>query len=108
MPAQIFDAALAARLDRGTTFAALGGGVVGDMCGFAAASYQRGVAFLQLPTTLMAMVDSSVGGKTGVNLPAGKNMVGAFWQPQAVLCDTDGLGTLPDRQLNSGLAEGVK
>jgi 3-dehydroquinate synthase len=99
---------LAARLDRGTTFVALGGGVVGDMCGFAAASYQRGVSFLQLPTTLMAMVDSSVGGKTGVNLPAGKNMVGAFWQPRAVLCDTDALSTLPDRELNSGLAEVVK
>ena len=105
---QIFEAALAARLDRGTTFVALGGGVVGDMAGFAAASYQRGVPFVQLPTSLMAMVDSSVGGKTGVNMPAGKNMVGAFWQPQAVLCDTDALSTLPDRELASGLAEVLK
>lgn len=87
---------------------ALGGGVVGDMTGFAAACYQRGVAFLQLPTSLMAMVDSSVGGKTGVNLAGGKNMVGSFWQPRAVLCDTDALSTLPDRELASGLAEVVK
>ena len=87
---------------------ALGGGVVGDMTGFAASAYQRGVAFLQLPTTLMAMVDSSVGGKTGVNHALGKNMVGAFWQPSAVLVDTVSLATLPDRELASGLAEVVK
>jgi 3-dehydroquinate synthase len=104
----VFEGALAARLDRRTTFVALGGGVVGDMAGFAAASYQRGVSFLQLPTSLMAMVDSSVGGKTGVNMPGGKNMVGAFWQPRAVLCDTEVLATLPDRELASGLAEVVK
>lgn len=105
---KVFDAALAARLDRRTTFVALGGGVVGDMAGFAAASYQRGVAFVQIPTTLMAMVDSSVGGKTGVNHPAGKNMIGAFWQPRAVVVDTDVLATLPDRELASGLSEVVK
>ena len=105
---QVFDAALSARLDRGTTLVALGGGVVGDMTGFAAACYQRGVAFVQVPTTLMAMVDSSVGGKTGVNHPQGKNMIGAFWQPQAVLCDTDALNTLPDRELASGVAEVIK
>ena len=104
----MFDAALGARLDRGTTLVALGGGVVGDMTGFAAACYQRGVHFVQVPTTLMAMVDSSVGGKTGVNHALGKNMVGAFWQPQAVLCDTDALGTLPDRELASGVAEVIK
>lgn len=108
IPSQIFDAALGARLDRGTTFVALGGGVVGDMTGFAAACYQRGVSFVQLPTTLMAMVDSSVGGKTGVNHPLGKNMVGAFWQPLAVICDTDALSTLPDRELASGVAEVIK
>lgn len=105
---KVFTAALAARLDRSTTFVALGGGVVGDMTGFAAAAYQRGVAFVQVPTTLMAMVDSSVGGKTGVNHPLGKNMIGAFWQPNAVVVDTDTLGTLGDRELASGLSEVVK
>jgi 3-dehydroquinate synthase len=87
---------------------ALGGGVVGDMTGFAAASYQRGVNFIQIPTTLLAQVDSSVGGKTGVNHPRGKNMIGAFHQPQAVIIDTDTLNTLDDRQLSAGLAEVIK
>ena len=87
---------------------ALGGGVIGDMCGFAAAAYQRGVHFIQIPTTLMAMVDSSVGGKTGVNHPLGKNMIGAFYQPRCVLVDTNTLGSLPPRELASGLAEVVK
>ena len=105
---QIFTAALESRLDRSTTFVALGGGVIGDTVGFAASAYQRGVAFVQVPTTLMAMVDSSVGGKTGVNHPAGKNMVGAFWQPRCVLVDTATLDTLPARELASGLAEVVK
>ena len=105
---KIFTAALEARLDRGTTFVALGGGVIGDTVGFAASAYQRGVAFVQIPTTLMAMVDSSVGGKTGVNHPAGKNMIGAFWQPRCVLVDTATLDTLPARELASGMAEVVK
>ena len=104
----VFDAALRAKLDRSTTFVALGGGVVGDMTGFAAASYQRGVHFLQVPTTTMAMVDSSVGGKTGVNHPLGKNMIGAFYQPRAVVADTDTLATLPSRELASGFAEVAK
>jgi 3-dehydroquinate synthase len=108
LPPQVFSAALEARLDRGTTFVALGGGVIGDTVGFAASAYQRGVAFVQIPTTLMAMVDSSVGGKTGVNHPLGKNMVGAFWQPRCVLVDTATLDTLPMRELASGLAEVVK
>jgi 3-dehydroquinate synthase len=106
--AKVWDAALAGRHGRDTTFVALGGGVVGDMCGFAAAAYQRGVAFIQVPTTLMAAVDSSVGGKTGVNRPAGKNMVGAFHQPTAVIVDVAALDTLPDRELASGLSEVVK
>lgn len=105
---KVFDKALDARLDRQTTFVALGGGVIGDMTGFAAASYQRGVHFVQIPTTVMAMVDSSVGGKTGVNHPAGKNMIGAFYQPRCVLVDTDTLSTLPDREYKSGMAEVVK
>ena len=105
---KVFDKALDARLDRQTTFVALGGGVIGDMTGFAAASYQRGVHFVQIPTTVMAMVDSSVGGKTGVNHPAGKNMIGAFYQPRCVLVDTDTLSTLPDREYASGMAEVVK
>ena len=104
----IFDAALAGRHGRDTTLVALGGGVVGDMAGFAAAAYQRGVPFVQVPTTLMAAVDSSVGGKTGVNHPAGKNMIGAFHQPNAVICDVAALDTLPDRELASGLSEVVK
>lgn len=105
---RIFDALLANRFDRKCTLVALGGGVVGDMTGFAAACYQRGVAFIQIPTTLLAQVDSSVGGKTGVNHPMGKNMIGAFHQPRCVLADTDTLKTLDDRQLAAGLAEVIK
>ncbi len=104
----IFDRLLEARLARDVTVVALGGGVVGDMAGFAAACYQRGVDFVQVPTTLLAQVDSSVGGKTGVNHPRGKNMIGAFHQPRAVIADTDTLATLPDRELAAGLAEVVK
>ncbi len=104
----IYTHLLNGRYDRSTTLLALGGGVVGDMTGFAAASYQRGVNFIQVPTTLLAMVDSSVGGKTGVNHPLGKNMIGAFHQPQAVIIDTDTLDTLDDRQLKAGLAEVIK
>ena len=105
---QIFDGLLGARHDRHTTVIALGGGVVGDMAGFAAACYQRGVNFIQIPTTLLSQVDSSVGGKTGINHPLGKNMVGAFYQPQAVLIDTTSLATLPVRELSAGLAEVIK
>jgi 3-dehydroquinate synthase len=104
----IFDGLLANRCDRSTTVIALGGGVIGDLAGFAAASYQRGVPFIQVPTTLLAQVDSSVGGKTGINHPRGKNMIGAFWQPRLVLADTDTLTTLPDRELSAGLAEVIK
>ncbi|HYQ71035.1 MAG TPA: 3-dehydroquinate synthase [Gammaproteobacteria bacterium] len=104
----IFTALLENRYNRGCTLVALGGGVVGDITGFAAASYQRGVAFVQIPTTLLAQVDSSVGGKTGVNHPLGKNMIGAFHQPNCVLIDTDTLDTLDDRQLAAGLAEVIK
>lgn len=104
----IFDGLLGARHDRRTTVLALGGGVIGDMAGFAAACYQRGVNFIQLPTTLLSQVDSSVGGKTGINHPLGKNMVGAFYQPQAVLIDTRSLDTLPPRELSAGLAEVIK
>ncbi|WIM05296.1 MAG: 3-dehydroquinate synthase [Candidatus Nitricoxidivorans perseverans] len=104
----IFDALLADRCDRATTVIALGGGVIGDLAGFAASSYQRGVPFIQVPTTLLSQVDSSVGGKTGINHPRGKNMVGAFWQPRLVLADTDTLLTLPDRELSAGLAEVIK
>lgn len=104
----IFQALLSARFDRGCTLLALGGGVVGDMTGFAAASYQRGVNFLQLPTTLLAQVDSSVGGKTGVNHALGKNMIGAFHQPVAVIADMGTLATLNDRELRAGLAEVIK
>jgi 3-dehydroquinate synthase len=96
------------RADRATTLVALGGGVVGDLAGFAAAIFQRGIAFVQVPTTLLAQVDSSVGGKTGINHPLGKNMIGAFHQPSAVLIDTECLGTLPPRELSAGLAEVVK
>ncbi|MFT4822649.1 MAG: 3-dehydroquinate synthase [Halioglobus sp.] len=105
---KIFDQVMADRHDRGTTFIAVGGGVVGDITGFAAACYQRGVNFIQIPTTLLAQVDSSVGGKTAVNHPLGKNMIGAFYQPQAVLIDTDTLRTLPAREFAAGLAEVVK
>jgi 3-dehydroquinate synthase len=104
----IFDALLTHRAERKTTLIALGGGVIGDLTGFAAASYQRGVPFIQVPTTLLSQVDSSVGGKTGINHPLGKNMVGAFYQPQVVLADTDTLNTLPGRELSAGLAEVIK
>lgn len=105
---QIFDEMLAAQADRKTTVVALGGGVIGDMAGFAAACYMRGVPFVQVPTTLLAQVDSSVGGKTGINHPRGKNMIGAFWQPSAVIADIDTLNTLPARELAAGLAEVIK
>ncbi|KAL0379117.1 UNVERIFIED_CONTAM: 3-dehydroquinate synthase, chloroplastic [Sesamum radiatum] len=105
---KIFDKAIESRMDRRCTFVALGGGVIGDMCGYAAASYLRGVNFIQIPTTVMAQVDSSVGGKTGINHRLGKNLIGAFYQPQCVLIDTDTLNTLPDRELASGLAEVIK
>ncbi len=104
----VFTALLNARFDRHCTIIALGGGVIGDLAGFAAACYQRGVPFIQIPTTLLAQVDSSVGGKTAVNHPLGKNMIGAFYQPQCVLADTDTLATLPDRELSAGLAEVIK
>ncbi len=104
----IFDALLAARCERKTTLIALGGGVVGDLTGFAAATYLRGVPFIQVPTTLLALVDSSVGGKTAINHPRGKNMIGAFYQPQAVIADTATLATLPPRELAAGLAEVIK
>ncbi len=104
----VFTALLTQRFDRQCTIIALGGGVIGDMAGFAAACYQRGVAFLQIPTTLLAQVDSSVGGKTAVNHPLGKNMIGAFYQPLCVVADTDTLATLPDRELSAGLAEVIK
>ena len=104
----IFDALLSLKHNRTTTLIALGGGVIGDMTGFAAASYQRGVDFIQIPTTLLSQVDSSVGGKTGVNHPLGKNMIGAFYQPQMVVADTDVLKTLPKRELAAGLAEVIK
>lgn len=104
----IFDALLTHRAERKTTLVALGGGVIGDLTGFAAACYQRGVPFIQVPTTLLAQVDSSVGGKTGINHPLGKNMIGAFHQPRLVLADTDTLDTLPDRELSAGLAEVIK
>ena len=104
----VFDCLLSRRHSRATTLVALGGGVVGDLTGFAAACYQRGVSFIQIPTTLLAQVDSSVGGKTGVNHPLGKNMIGAFHQPVGVVIDTDTLATLPEREFRSGLAEVVK
>lgn len=104
----IFDALLTEKFSRNATLIALGGGVIGDMGGFAAACYQRGIVFLQIPTTLLAQVDSSVGGKTGVNHPLGKNMIGAFYQPQCVIADADVLDTLNDRELSAGLAEVIK
>ena len=104
----IHDRLLAEHCDRATTLIALGGGVVGDLAGFAAATYQRGINFIQVPTTLLAQVDSSVGGKTGINHALGKNMIGAFWQPRRVLADTDTLKTLPDRELSAGMAEVIK
>ncbi len=104
----IFDALLQHGCDRKTVLFALGGGVVGDMTGFAAASYMRGVPFVQVPTTLLAQVDSSVGGKTAINHPLGKNMIGAFYQPQLVVCDLDTLATLPQREFSAGLAEVIK
>ncbi len=104
----IFDLLLRNRCERKTTVIALGGGVIGDLAGFAAAVYQRGVPFIQVPTTLLAQVDSAVGGKTAINHPLGKNMIGAFYQPLAVVADTDTLITLPDRELAAGLAEVIK
>ena len=106
--AQVIDVLMSKRHNRTTTLLALGGGVVGDITGFAAATYQRGVGFIQVPTTLLAQVDSSVGGKTGVNHPGGKNMLGAFYQPQCVVIDTDVLDSLPDREFSAGLAEVIK
>ncbi|HHH38515.1 MAG TPA: 3-dehydroquinate synthase [Sedimenticola sp.] len=105
---RIFDTLLEHRFNRQCTLLALGGGVVGDMAGFAAACYQRGVPFIQVPTTLLAQVDSSVGGKTGVNHPLGKNMIGAFYQPRCVLADTETLDTLESRQLAAGIGEVIK
>jgi 3-dehydroquinate synthase len=104
----VFDRLLASGCDRATTVVALGGGVVGDLAGFAAATYQRGVPLVQMPTTLLAQVDSSVGGKTAINHPLGKNMIGAFYQPRVVVTDTSALDTLPDRELCAGLAEVIK
>jgi 3-dehydroquinate synthase len=106
--ARVIDVLVANRFARDCAVIALGGGVVGDLAGFAAATYQRGVAFVQVPTTLLAQVDSAVGGKTGVNHPGGKNLIGAFHQPQLVVCDTGTLGTLPERELRAGLAEIIK
>ncbi len=105
---RIFDALVAMRAERHTTLVALGGGVIGDMTGFAAACWQRGAPFVQVPTTLLAQVDSSVGGKTAINHPQGKNLIGAFHQPRAVLIDTETLSTLPTRELRAGLAEVIK
>jgi 3-dehydroquinate synthase len=105
---RIFDALIASRCERKTAIVALGGGVIGDLAGFAAAVYQRGVPFIQVPTTLLAQVDSAVGGKTAINHPAGKNMIGAFYQPRVVIIDTDTLATLPDREFAAGLAEVIK
>ena len=104
----VFDALLEHKCDRKTTLLALGGGVIGDMTGFAASAYMRGVPFVQIPTTLLSQVDSSVGGKTGINHPLGKNMIGAFYQPEAVIADIDSLQTLPDSELSAGLAEVIK
>lgn len=104
----IFDGLLSAHCERSTTLIALGGGVIGDMGGFAAACYQRGMPFIQVPTTLLSLVDSSVGGKTAINHPLGKNMIGAFYQPKLVIADISTLNTLPDRELKAGLAEVIK
>jgi 3-dehydroquinate synthase len=104
----VLDALVANKMNRDATVLALGGGVVGDIAGFAASCYQRGIGYVQMPTTLLAQVDSSVGGKTGVNHLGGKNLIGAFYQPQAVIADTDALTSLPDRELKSGLAEVIK
>jgi len=104
----IYDALLTNRCERTTPLIALGGGVIGDMTGYAAATFLRGVPFIQIPTTLLSQVDSSVGGKTGINHPLGKNMIGAFYQPQVVLADTDTLNTLPDNELAAGIAEVIK
>lgn len=105
---EVFDALLTHRAERKTTLIALGGGVIGDLAGFAASVFQRGAPFIQIPTTLLAQVDSSVGGKTAINHPLGKNMIGAFYQPRVVIADTDTLKTLPDRELSAGIAEVVK
>jgi 3-dehydroquinate synthase len=105
---RVFDALLHHHCDRKTVLVALGGGVIGDMGGFAASAFMRGIPFIQVPTTLLSQVDSSVGGKTGINHPAGKNMIGAFYQPQAVIADISTLNTLPDRELSCGLAEIIK
>jgi 3-dehydroquinate synthase len=104
----VLDALVSSKMNRDATVLALGGGVIGDIAGFAASCYQRGIGYVQMPTTLLAQVDSSVGGKTGVNHSGGKNLIGAFYQPQAVIADTDVLATLPDRELKSGLAEVIK
>jgi 3-dehydroquinate synthase len=105
---RVFDALVENKLNRDATVLALGGGVVGDIAGFCAACYQRGIGYVQIPTTLLAQVDSSVGGKTGVNHSGGKNLIGAFHQPLAVIADTDTLATLPDRELSAGVAEVIK
>jgi 3-dehydroquinate synthase len=106
--AMVFDALVSKKMNRDATVLALGGGVIGDIAGFAAACYQRGIGYVQIPTTLLAQVDSSVGGKTGVNHPGGKNLIGAFYQPASVIADIDTLATLPDRELRAGLAEVIK
>ena len=106
--AGIYDHLLEGKYDRKTGLVALGGGVIGDITGFAAATYQRGINFIQIPTTLLAQVDSSVGGKTGVNHALGKNMIGSFYQPQCVIADTEVLGSLPEREVKAGLAEVLK
>ncbi|MGE0115668.1 MAG: 3-dehydroquinate synthase [Steroidobacteraceae bacterium] len=105
---KLFDALITARMNRDAAIIALGGGVIGDLAGFAAACYQRGIDYYQIPTTLLSQVDSSVGGKTAVNHPGGKNLIGAFYQPRCVIADTDVLNTLPDRELRAGLAEVIK